>query len=275
MKFIYGILSFLFLGCFLHAHSQYYYTDIVAMKGAQQQYAALQNSKTRLVTAISFNGNQPAEDFSLEQRISADGRTIIMTSSDASSGTNTIVNTYDNGRLVMTRDSTANLKSITRYTYDGSGNITLISTVTDDAFMNSHSEEKHIWTYNGNLPEKMLAVKNNSDTTYVSFTYDNNNVAGETWKHKGRVTESYYFYYNDNNQLTDIVRMNMRVNKMLPDFLFEYDSENRVVQMTQIPNGSSDYMIWKYVYNSNGLKERELLFNKQKQLVGRVEYKYN
>ena len=96
----------------------------------------------------------------------------------------------------------------------------------------------------------------------------------EPWKSKGKVVETYYYYYNTGNQLTDIVRYNYRAKKMLPDFLYDYDANGNVVKMTQVPTGRSDYMIWHYIYNSNGLKEKELLYNKQQQLVGRIIYKY-
>ena len=140
--------------------------------------------------------------------------------------------------------------------------------------MNSHSTEIHQWIYKDNVPQKMLQIKDRTDTTFVTFTYDGGNVAQETWRRKGHVAETYYYYYNTKNQLTDIVRFNIRVRKMLPDFLYEYDEQGRVSQMMQVPNGSTDYMVWKYNYNSNGLKEQELLYNKQQQLVGRVLYKY-
>ena len=121
----------------------------------------------------------------------------------------------------------------------------------------------------------MLRIKDKTDTTVVTFTYDAGNVAQETWMRKGHVAETYYYYYNTKNQLTDIVRFNIRVRKMLPDFLYEYDEQDRISQMMQVPNGSTDYMVWKYTYNSNNLKEKELLYNKQQQLVGSVEYHYN
>ena len=75
--------------------------------------------------------------------------------------------------------------------------------------MNSRSTEVHLWKYNDNgQPAQMMRIKDGSDTTMVQFTYDNGNVAQETWRRKGNITENYYYYYNSNNQLTDIVRYN-------------------------------------------------------------------
>ena len=256
------------------AYSQYYYNDIIALQQSGKQYASLIAAHIKQVSAISYEGNQPVDNFKLEQHISADGRTVTIVSSDPSSGDATTINTYNNGRLVQTTDSSTNVLSVTQYTYDASGNISTITSTSDDAFMNSHSTETHQWTYNGNVPQRMLRIKDKTDTTFVTFTYDAGNVAQETWKRKGHVAETYYYYYNTKNQMTDIVRFNIRMRKMLPDYLYEYDEVGRITQMMQVPNGSSDYMVWKYTYNSNGLKESEQLSNKQQQIIGRVVYKY-
>jgi hypothetical protein len=44
--------------------------------------------------------------------------------------------------------------------------------------------------------------------------------------------------------------------------------------MTQTQSGSANYLIWRYSYNENGMKEKEVVFNKQKELLGRIEYRY-
>ncbi|TKK68286.1 hypothetical protein FC093_11670 [Ilyomonas limi] len=277
MNWIKGVLlQVLFVGCLNAAYSQYYYNDIVATKQAAQQYQALKANHISHVTAKSFESdNQPTENFQLEQTISPDANTVTVNASYPSTGNLLTVNTYKNGKLVSTQDSSANVLTTTAYTYNGAGDIASITTETIDTFMNSHSTEVHLWQYNSNgQPAQMLKIKDGSDTTLVVFTYDNGNVAQETWKRKGRTVENYYYYYNANNQLTDIVRYNYRVKKMLPDFLYDYDANGRVIKMMQVPAGRSDYMIWQYIYNDNGLKEKELLYNKQQQLVGKIEYQY-
>ncbi len=273
MKWI-KLVSFLLLFCCsFPAHSQYYYNDIVAFQQAAKRYSALVSARIKQVSATSFESNQPVDNFKLEQQISPDARTITITSTDPSSGSLLTINSYNNGKLVQTKDSSTNVLSVAKYNYDANGNISTINTTSDDVFMNSHSTEIHQWIYNENAPQKMLRIKDKTDTTTVTFIYDGTNVAQETWTRKGHVAQTYYYYYNTKNELTDIVRFNIRVRKMLPDFLFEYDESGRVSQLTQVPNGSTDYMVWKYTYN-NGLKTKELLYNKQQQLVGRIEYKY-
>ena len=277
MNWIKGaLLLFLVIGFMNIAHSQYYYNDLVATKQAVQQYDALKSNHVTHVTARSFeNDNQPTENFMLEQTISPDANTVTINASYPSTGSLLTINTYKNGRLVSTQDSSANIRTTTSYAYNDAGNIASITTQAEDTFMNSRSTEVHLWKYNDKgQPAQMLRIKDGSDTTVVQLTYDNGNVAQETWRRKGNITENYYYYYNSNNQLTDIVRYNYRAKKMLPDYLYDYDSQGRIIKMMQVPTGRSDYMIWQYVYNSNGLKEKELLYNKQQQLVGRIEYKY-
>ena len=121
----------------------------------------------------------------------------------------------------------------------------------------------------------MLLIKNNTDTTVIDFAKDEQgNIAEEHWKKKGRQIETYFYYYNIQRQLTGVVRFNLKAQRLLPDYLFEYDENGTLTQLTQVPQGSADYMVWKYTYLPNGLKQNELLFNKQKQPIGRIEYSY-
>ena len=121
----------------------------------------------------------------------------------------------------------------------------------------------------------MLLIKNGTDTTVIEFIKDENSlIAEEHWKKNGTVTEKYFYYYSEQGLLSDIVRFNSKAQRLLPDFLFEYDNTGTLTQFIQIPEGSDNYLIWKYIYSTNGLKQKEVCFNKQKQPVGRIEYKY-
>ncbi|MGN6617962.1 MAG: hypothetical protein ACTHJ5_12380 [Ilyomonas sp.] len=237
---------------------------------------ALKNNHVTKVRATSYeNTNTPVNDFMLEQDISPDAKTITIHSSYPSSGSTVTITQYENDKLVKTYDSSGNVVTTTSYVYDDEGRLKTISTQTDDAFMDSHSHEVHQWFYDNGTPSYMLRIKDNADTTNIRFIKDEEgNIGQENWIKKGRTIESYYYYFNDKNELTDIVRYNSRAKKMLPDFLYEYAANGRVDQMTQMPAGSSNYMIWKYVYNDKGLKQKELLYNKQNQLVGRIEFQY-
>ena len=67
----------------------------------------------------------------------------------------------------------------------------------------------HKWFYTNNMPDSMLRIKDNTDTTVVHFKKDDKyNIIEEIWLKKNRVIEHYFYYYNDKSQLTDIVRYN-------------------------------------------------------------------
>ena len=122
----------------------------------------------------------------------------------------------------------------------------------------------------------MLRIKNRIDTTYVDFRLDEKgNVAEETEIHKGVRTEPVYYYYDTGNRLTDIVRYNRKAKRLLPEYMFEYSPSNQVIQKITVPSNSDNYLIWRYQYNPQGLKTKEVIYNKQKQLTGKVEYQYS
>jgi hypothetical protein len=57
--------------------------------------------------------------------------------------------------------------------------------------------------------------------------------------------------------------------------MFEYDDNNRLIQkITTTSNLNLGYLTWRYLYNEKGLKTKEALFNKEKQLQGRIDYSY-
>ena len=84
-----------------------------------------------------------------------------------------------------------------------------------------------------------------------------------------------YYYYDDKNRLSDIVRYNLKCERLLPDIMFEYDDQNRVIQkITTTSNIALGYLIWRYIFDEKGLKTKEALFNKNKQITGKIEYTY-
>ena len=86
---------------------------------------------------------------------------------------------------------------------------------------------------------------------------------------KNQLTQKYFYYYNQRHQLTDVVHFNTKANQLLPDFVFEYNEDGTIRQMTQVPQGSDDYLIWLYEYDSNGLKrKKDVLTNKNNLLAG-------
>ena len=99
---------------------------------------------------------------------------------------------------------------------------------------------------------------------------DKNNVSIEKNTKTGR---KFYYYYDEKNRLTDIVHANERTERLLPDYMFEYNAQSLLSQMTTVEEGSNYYFIWKYTY-SDGLRSKEKCFSKEKRLMGSIEYDY-
>lgn len=269
------VLAALIILLLSKADAQYYYTDIIGTKQTNQQYKLLRAFQYKRVKATSYEGDQPSKDFLLEQSITNDGRKIITHSASIGTMESYFISNYQNNKVSNTVDSGNNAINTVIYEYDNTGKV--ISTIAkskdfDGTFTN---EERHIWSYNEKgLPDKMLKIKNKNDSTLVTFTYEDDTVADEKWTKNNRILETYYYYYNSKKQITDIVRYNRKAKAMLPDYMFEYDAKGRLTQMTQTQNGTANYLVWKYTYNENGMKEKEIVFNKQKEVLGRVEYNY-
>jgi hypothetical protein len=271
-----GILVILFLSSFNVSFSQYYYNDIITTQQTNKQYLLLKNNHVQQVSAASYEADGELTDhFMLEQHITAGNSVITTITEYPSTGKSVSASFYTNDKVSKTIDSMENIKSTTLYTYDNN-NPQSITTQTEDVFMNTSSQEIHQWQYENNQPVKMLLIKNNKDTTVIEFVKDEQgNIAEEHWRKRGRLIEKYFYYYNEQHQLTDIVQFNTKAQRLLPDFLFGYDNNGTLVQLTQIPQGSDNYLVWQYIYLPNGLKQKELCFNKQKQPVGRIEYSYH
>lgn len=271
-------LVVLFSGILNIANAQYYYNDIVATQQSNAQQQLLLTNKIRIVKAQSKeNDNSVTDGFTVEQKINKDASEIVTTTKSSAGVSAVLTSYYVAGKISKTKNESNDILTVTDYLYDQNGLLQTITSATTDTAMNSFSSETHHWFFNANgKPVKMLKIKNNTDTTFVDFVLDDKQmVAVENWRRKGKTTESYFYYYNDKNQLTDIVRYNERLKKMLPDFVYEYDAAGRIKQMIQVLAGGSNYNTWKYTYNENGLKQKESCYDKQKQLIGVIEYIYN
>lgn len=274
MKNLLLVSFLLFLA--LSVNAQYYYLDIVGTRQTNQQYKMLRAFQYKKINAISFEGNMPSKDFVLEQTIASDGRQIITRSATIGSTESFFISHYHNNKIVKTVDSSKNAINRVSYEYDNAGRLLSTNTTSVDFDGTFTSSENHIWSYNDKgLPEKMLKIKNKTDTTLVTFTIDElENVAEEKWTKNRRTIETYYYYYNPKKLLTDVVRYNRKAKAMLPDYMFEYDTKCHITQMTQTQKGSANYLVWKYLYNDDGMKQKEVVFNKQKEMLGRIEYTY-
>jgi antitoxin component YwqK of YwqJK toxin-antitoxin module len=189
-------------------------------------------------------------------------------------------NTYsfdDQFRLISIVDSSRDIKSNTKYTYNNDGNIVSVVTTTNDSLNDFSQSTAHYYLYNETgKPVALWRVINGTDSTEFRFKLDEKgNVTDEQLYRRGVALDLTYYYYDDRNRVTDIVRYDKRTKKLLPVFMFEYDESGRLIQkMSVLSINRPDYIIWRYIFNEKGLKTKEALFNKQKELTGRIEYAY-
>lgn len=276
MKIILALLATSF-SC-IDGFAQHYYNDLVSNQLSNTNYQLLKKANLFQVNGVSFEADDSrTENFVLRQELSRDRKRLTTTSTSPNNVTTVTVSFFENDRLKRTTDSLRGVMNLTEYEYNAEGRLSKITSQSIDPEHSGNTVEVHEWYYKeSGQPQYMLKIKNRTDTVRVEFLYDDkDNVAEERWKKKNRVFETYYYYYNDNRQLTDIVRYNIKSKKMLPDFIFEYDANGRVSQMMQTLQGSPNYLLWQYVYNDKGLKQKEICYDKKKRLVGRVEYSYS
>jgi len=263
----------------LSARSQYFYKDILSNQVAMKERIALKEQKIRKIKVHSFEGNgEVSPGFFCEKEIGRDYRKMETYTRSNISGKSLMTSYYnDKDQLVRASDSSDLSVSTSIYEYDSNGNIARITSRShsnDDDFSTQLIEE-HVYTYGENgKPLKMLRTRNGKDSASIVFKHDDNgNVIDEIDNSKNG--KHYYYYYNDKNRLTDIVKFNLVRNKLVPDFVFEYNSDGQVTQMVSVEEGvSNDYYTWKYTYN-DGLRIIEKCFSKEKILLGYFEYEYD
>ena len=270
------------------SQAQYYHKDIISIKQANDEILMFRQQKVKRVIVHSFEADGSAsEDFSCEKKISKDYKTVETITGSAGTAGSTLVSNYNNkAQLVQSSDSSEITAASTLYEYDDKDNIKRITAYnhsSDDDFATS-LKEVHEYVYNEKgQPLKMLRIKNDKDTMEVDFLLDaNGNVTDEIEKMPHG--KHYYYYYNEKNQLTDIVRYNIIIKKLKPDFVFEYNDKGQLVQMVTVDEGVSksyydqkeeaSYFTWRYFYNDEGLRIIEKCFSGRSRLLGYVEYEY-
>ena len=272
-------LPFLFLLLFYFAaNSQYYYKDIVAAADITRLMKTYTANNIQKISAkgITPEGS-PSSEFTEVGEVN--GTTLKVTTNNNKSISTLKFNFNDRGQLINSVDSAINVKSTSTYNYDANGKIMSISNSATDADSSGDfsQTEVHQYIYKNGKLDKMWRIINKTDSLEVRFVTDEHgNVIEERNFRRGVLADPVYYYYDDRNRLTDIVRFNYKANRLLPDYLFEYDDNDRVIQKITTTSGNNlGYLTWRYLFDEKGLKTKEALFNKDKQLQGRIDYSYN
>jgi hypothetical protein len=270
-------LIFVLLLIVFSANSQYYYKDILLARQNQDNWKSFHDKKVREVSIQSMDANnEPTPGFTCLQKVGSDFSSISTITKSANMPESNLTAFYDrSGRMIKTVDTSDTYKSTTEYTYNEKGDVSVMlnnSVQTDNQIV---AVEKHIWTYDATGPKNMIKIKGETDSTTVSFVKDEKgNIVEEKSVRGGQSLPSVYYYYDGDGRLTDIVRYNQKAGRLLPDYVFEYNS-GRLSSMLFVPNGSSDYQRWIYIYDANGLKSNETCYDKKRQVIVKIRYSYS
>lgn len=262
------------------ANAQYFYNDILLAAQNKTHFEKLVRSKVKTVTVKAYqNDGEEIDDFVLRQEIDLGAATLTTYSKTTFSDASILKTTFNKNRMPVTvLDSAEGASSTTRYTYNPAGQIISLSSVSVQPEQQENIvTEVRNYQYNAKgMAEKMIRIKNGTDTMTIVFTEAENGLPGEeTWYRGEKKIETWFYYYDDKNRLTDIVRFNALAKKMLPEYLFGYDEKNNLASKVTVQPGTGQLRIWQYKYNAAGLKTEEIVLNKQRQQEGKMAYIYN
>ncbi len=277
MKNLFFVFSLLFT---VLVNGQYYYKDIVGTMETNDMMKRMSDNKVRAVSLASFDADGTiTEGFFVQQSIIRDPLRMRTKTRTGDADEGILISEFDDKyRLIKTVDSSGGLVYFSTYEYSSNGKLVKTTNWMEDSTNTILMQEEHEWNYdpsNGRIL-KMKRKKNLLLMDEVIPVYDDaGNLVEEKTIKNGKQIENLYYYYNDLNQLTDIVRFNARAQRLLPDYMFEYSPSGQVIQKITVPPNSSDYLIWRYQYDARGIKVKEALYDRYKQVLARIEYTYS
>jgi hypothetical protein len=274
MKTIFLIFTSFFT---LSGFGQYYYQDIIGTSETTATIEAYLRNKVSKVQLTSYEANgMKTEDFVVEQVYNPRNQTLQTTTRSGSTDISVLTSFIDkNGKVIKTVDSSSSLISTTTYNYNADGKLASLINESTDPKKTVQVTEEHLWQYEDGKLKSMIRIKNKKDSSFISFKTDEaGNIIEEQSTRNGVKSDPVLYYYDANNNLTDIVRYNSKAKRLLPEYMFEYSPTGQVIQKITVPANSSNYLIWRYQYDINGLKVKEAIFNKDKKLTGRIDYQY-
>ncbi|HVZ95947.1 MAG TPA: hypothetical protein VG847_03670 [Chitinophagaceae bacterium] len=262
----------------LHSNAQYFYKDLWNNQRLIREFNILKKERLSTIKLKSFEGDGgPSDGFFCEKKINKTYTQSQMLSKSNITGQSLLTVDYNiHGQPVKSVDETPYSTNTTQYEYDDSNRLKTISIITRDDDDSAAIIETHEYFYNeAGVPLKMIRKKNNVLVSAIAFVTDSvGNVAEEDPSGNSADTK-FYYYYDDKNRLTDVVHFSERAQRLLPEYMYEYNDQDLPVQMISTEEGSSNYFIWQYTYNDKNLLETEKCFSKQKELLGTIQYEYN
>ncbi|WP_177222960.1 hypothetical protein [Chitinophaga sp. YR627] len=263
--------------------AQFYYQDIVNTARTEANMALLKDNKIVAQVVQSFDEDRNSDnDFRCTRELSPNFRQIRSVTVSRSTGYSAMTSYFNTkGKLTKTIDSTRSIITTVIYmrnTNDTSGKIQEVYLTSYEPKTKYKFTETRRYSYDqqGRLSQMIHFHGDRiEDSTTVTFTLDSlGQVSEEIETGKGSKGRRIYYKYNDQGLLSDIVRYSPTRKKMLPDYIFDYDAQNRLGAMTTVNGETATYTIWRYSYDEKGLPTQEECYGKKKELLGTVRYKY-
>jgi YD repeat-containing protein len=265
------LISLVKIGC-----AQFYYKDLIVTSQTARQWKLYKDNHVKSVTLGSFEHNgDSSKGFQGWQNM---GKLDLITTYTRTEGSpeSWLFAYYSSaGWPARTVDSSDTYRSVSEYQYDAQGRVQSITNTSTETDNHLTAVEQHLWKYGPNgKPSGMLKIRNSTDTTYIRFVQDDKGNVAEEHATRYKVDlPTVYYYYDSAGRLTDIVKYNIKAQRLLPDYVFEYEGD-RLSSMLVVYEGTSDYQKWYYIYDDQGLKVNEAVYNKQKEMLGHIEYNY-
>jgi hypothetical protein len=259
------------------ANSQYYYKDILNNIEQNKEFSILKSRKVKTIKITSFDENdQPSDGFFCEKKINKNFSQSEMLSKSNITGQSLLITDYDvNGKVIKTTTNTPTATNTIEFEYNTEGQLSLIRTKTIADGDSTGITETHEFFYQNNRPVKMIRKKNNVPISTIAFIADDKgNIIEEDPSGKSN-DKKYYYYYDDSSRLTDVVHYNIIAKRLLPDYMFEYSTnDNKPDQMISVDETGRNYFIWKYAYDDKQLTEIQKCYSKEKTLLGTIQFDY-
>ena len=257
-------------------YAQFLYRDLISVGQANEEMATYKKAGIKNIKIKSLEPNgEESEGFFCEKKISKDFKKTSLYTRTGNEGKSLMESFFNKeGLLIKTYDSSEIVVSRNEFFYDNNNRLSSTlsySKSNDDDFVNEITEA-HVYRYNEDgIPVSMLRIKNQTDTIIILFSPDENNNVGIEKETKNG--SKYYYYYDENKRLTDIGHTNEFKQRLVADYVFEYNEEGKISSMTTTEDGNDNFTVWKYDYE-NHLKVKERIFDRNGMLMGKIIYEY-
>lgn len=275
MRYLPGIL--LLLISFV-SKAQFYYDNIIDAEELMYKMELYKKNKVNKIAATGYDERGVKNtSYNEWQEINNNATQLSLTRREDLSFTREQYFFDSDFRLLKIVSQANGINTTSEYFYNSNNLISEIKTTSTDSLQEFSSTESLLWFYNTDtILQKMIRISNNKDSATYNFITENGRITEEQYMRLNTVVESVYYYYDDDGNITDIVRYNKKLKKLLPDVMMEYNDQGDIIQKITVLSTQNvpDYLTWRFAFNELGLKTREALYDKNEKLKGRIDYHY-